>query len=445
MSMRYKGGVISATAPTTSAVAATGMWTLVQQMQAQAAGDWPVPISSASWIGTLTSSVQTREITVDAAGFVYMAGYASTSDAFITKYSSSGSIQWQKKITSGGQTRGITVDSSGNVYVVVIYNNNTFITIKLNSSGVIQWQRQLSGGSGNNFPYGISVDTSGNVYVAGWWSASPFSPLIFKYNNSGTFQWGVSISSGFTAECYCVTTDTSGNVYIAGRNLTEDGTRGNVLVIKLDSAGNIQWQSDIGDGAAVDYGYDIKTDSSGNVYVAGVVSNNMWVGKFNSSGAIVWQKKLTSTVQSGGVFLDSSNNVYVVGYGFVSSVYRLVIAKYNNSGTIQWQRMLGTSSGDSYGYGIAIDSFNNICVCGLLSVSSVNNAVFARLPSDGSLTGTYSVGAYSFVYEASSFTDSSTSFSVVSTSLTAASASLTQTTSALTLTDTTFTSSVTTL
>jgi hypothetical protein len=443
--MRYKGGVISATPPTTSTSAATGVWTLVQQLQAQEAGAWPVPISSARWIGTLTSSVQTRTITVDAAGFVYMAGYASSSDAFITKYSSSGSIQWQKKITSGGQARGITVDSSGNVYVILFYGNTSFVTIKLNSSGVIQWQKEANG-AGNEFAYGISVDASGNVYVAGWTTTtSPFAAIVFKYNNSGTFQWGKSIGSGVNTECYCVTTDTSGNVYIAGRNLTEDGTRGNVFVIKLDSAGNIQWQSDIGDGTAVDYGYGIKTDSSGNVYVTGIVSNNMWVGKFNSSGAVVWQKKLTSTVQSSDVFLDSSNNVYVVGYGFVSSVYRLVIAKYNNSGTIQWQRMLGTSSGDSYGYGIAIDSFNNICVCGLLSVSSVNNAVFARLPSDGSLTGTYSVGAYSFVYEASSFTDSSTSFSVVSTLLTAASASLTQTTSALAFTDTTFTSSVTTL
>ena len=43
MSMRYKGGVISATAPTTSASAASGVWTLPQQLQALAAGNWPSP------------------------------------------------------------------------------------------------------------------------------------------------------------------------------------------------------------------------------------------------------------------------------------------------------------------------------------------------------------------------------------------------------------------
>jgi hypothetical protein len=40
MSMRFKGGVISATAPTTSTSAASGIWTLPQQLQAIAAGNW---------------------------------------------------------------------------------------------------------------------------------------------------------------------------------------------------------------------------------------------------------------------------------------------------------------------------------------------------------------------------------------------------------------------
>ena len=41
MSRRYKGGVISATAPTTTSLVATGFWSLVQQLQAKAASLWP--------------------------------------------------------------------------------------------------------------------------------------------------------------------------------------------------------------------------------------------------------------------------------------------------------------------------------------------------------------------------------------------------------------------
>jgi hypothetical protein len=51
--MRYKGGVISATAPTTSSSAATGVWTLPQQFQAKAAGNWPavVPVVGSAFGG----------------------------------------------------------------------------------------------------------------------------------------------------------------------------------------------------------------------------------------------------------------------------------------------------------------------------------------------------------------------------------------------------------
>ena len=43
MSLRYKGGVISATPPTPTSSSATGVWTLEQQLQAEAAGNWPSP------------------------------------------------------------------------------------------------------------------------------------------------------------------------------------------------------------------------------------------------------------------------------------------------------------------------------------------------------------------------------------------------------------------
>lgn len=41
MSMRYRGGVVSATPPTTSTSAAVGIWSMSQQMQAAQAGAWP--------------------------------------------------------------------------------------------------------------------------------------------------------------------------------------------------------------------------------------------------------------------------------------------------------------------------------------------------------------------------------------------------------------------
>lgn len=51
MSMRYRGGVISATPPTTTTSAAVGVWTMSQQMQAAKAGAWPAQSYGPTTIG----------------------------------------------------------------------------------------------------------------------------------------------------------------------------------------------------------------------------------------------------------------------------------------------------------------------------------------------------------------------------------------------------------
>jgi len=51
MSMRYGGGVISGTPPTTTTSAAVGVWTMSQQMQAAKAGAWPAQSYAPTTIG----------------------------------------------------------------------------------------------------------------------------------------------------------------------------------------------------------------------------------------------------------------------------------------------------------------------------------------------------------------------------------------------------------
>jgi hypothetical protein len=78
MSNRYKGGIISATPPTTTggeSGTASGAWTLEQQMQAQAAGLWPLQPTGpwiedcfSTWLYTGNGSTQTINNGIDLAG-----------------------------------------------------------------------------------------------------------------------------------------------------------------------------------------------------------------------------------------------------------------------------------------------------------------------------------------------------------------------------------------
>ena len=96
--------------------------------------------------------------------------------------------------------------------------------------------------------------------------------------------------------------------------------------------------------------------------------------KSPDGGSDTWsgtQQLGTSSSDNGyGVTVDSSDNIYVTGYttggldgNTNSGDDDLILVKYNSSGTKQWTQQLGTSSSD-IGTGVTVDSSDNIYVTG---------------------------------------------------------------------------------
>ena len=415
-----------------------------------------------SWIGLLGGSGidVANSVALDSANNMYVFGYNNNNDFQLAKYSNTGVIQWQWSLISANLDNGtsITVDSANNIYICGITNYNTILLAKYNSSGALQWQRTLSG-SVEDLAYGITTDSANNIYIVGVTRpAFDNSSVIVKCDSSGNIQWQRRLSARSNSS-YAIATDSLDNVYIGG--ITVDTVSSTTVydfqVFKYDSSGNIQWQRKLRDfplsGNAANVVRGIATDSANNVYACGVsqnLSSSLYSGvivKYDSSGNIQWQNKLTN---SSGVILqsiaiDNSDNIYVTGYTVIAGTTSAIIAKYySGGGTLQWQRSLN-SSGADHGNSITVDSSGNIYFCGYSNVGGTDDFLFAKLPGDGTLTGTYTVGSSSFIYSVSSLTESSLGFYASASSLTDSGASLTSSGSSLTGATTTLTSTVTTL
>ena len=144
--------------------------------------------------------------------------------------------------------------------------------------------------------------------------------------------------SGFDTDAAGVAIDSSDNIYITGtsqgtnlfgKNATS-GTTDDIFVAKLNSSGVVQWVYTAG-GTGRDRGRKIALDSSGNVYVVGYYM---------------------STVDFGGGNVTSNGS------------WDAFILKLNSSGTFQWVKSYGGSTGNDLGRDVVVDSNDNVIMLG---------------------------------------------------------------------------------
>ena len=191
------------------------------------------------------------------------------------------------------------------------------------------------------------------------------------------------------------------------------------IPVVIDPA--MTWNTFLG-GTDIDYGYAIAVDGSGNVYVAGYSNltwgapvrahasqfggNDAFAAKLGRDGSLTWNTFLGgSGADFGrGIAVDSSGNVYVVGYSAATwgspvrpytSGNDAFAAKLNSSGALQWNTFLGSSGNSDFGRGIAVDGSGNVYVVGYSPATwgspvqaytaSPNDAFAAKLDSSGAL------------------------------------------------------------
>ena len=371
------------------------------------------------WISRLGTGADAVASAIDSSNNVYVVGSNTAgvagSGLEIAKYNTDGALQWQRMLDGALTDRGesIAVDSGGNVYIAGYFNTigdpYRGLLAKYNSSGTLLWQRQWQQNTDYaNYWYGVAVDSSANVYVVGEYDQGAGSRMaIAKYNTSGTLQWANTLGGpGGSNGTYGkgISVDSSANVYVVGSYYGPAPNYFEIVIAKLNTSGDLQWQRMLGGSPTRDDGYSIAVDSGGNAYIAGQSNSKALTAKYNTSGDLQWQRTLSGGVgeSANGIALDSSANVYTFGTTYNSTATRdeALIAKYDSSGSLQWQRRLG--GGRVYLGKSAVSGDGNFYAGGLVVLPvDLYYMLTVKLPVNGDKLGTFG----SFVYSATTLTD----------------------------------------
>tara|TARA_B110000977_G_C11054483_1_gene483566 strand:+ start:743 stop:2059 length:1317 start_codon:yes stop_codon:yes gene_type:complete len=371
----------------------------------------------------------TRTMAIDSANNVYVGGYnlsdpVNGPNLLLIKRDPLGAVIWQRVLTGAEDDVGfaVVVDLADNVYISGYTLSGgagslDFIVVKYDPSGDVIWQKFL-GGPSVDIGYSLAVDSANNLIVAGqgFTGLGNYDYSVSKLDSSGNQIWQAVIGGTEADTVRGVAVDSEDSIYVFGYSASEPAQNANMLLVKYNSAGDIQWGRLLG-GYNFEQGNAIAIDASDDIFIVGgsastgVGGYDMITAKLDKSGSIYWQKALGGAANDMGqsIAIDSLGNVYVCGWTQSQGTgsVTMIIARYDTLSNLIWQRVL-YGVGTEYSYKIAIDSNDDIVIAG--STTSVTldatESIAIKLPNDGSLTGQIQINGATFTYEAGELTPS---------------------------------------
>lgn len=262
-------------------------------------------------------------------------GKTDSSDCWVVKLDSNGYYQWSqsyggskddvaysiKQTTDkgyivAGYTMSNDLDVSGNHgYSNIIFPQDCWI-FKIDSIGKIEWQKCFGGKSGEIATSILQSDDGGYIFVGETFSRDgdvsgnhDFDDLwVVKLDGIGNLEWQKCLG-GHGAEIAHQIIKTADNAYVVvGETESSDGDvvreydNQNCWLIKLDLAGNLQWQSTYdylggGSGKSVQQTYD------GGFIIAGAnfLDNYLpaydgWATKVSPGGSSFYRQDVSDSI-----------------------------------------------------------------------------------------------------------------------------------------------------
>ena len=294
----------------------------------------------------------------------------SSGNSAVVKYDKNANFQWET--TADGDCRSIALDSSNNVYVSGYNSDWNMILTKISSSGVLQWSRILDKRDYDQI-FAVAVDGSSNVYMAGmsYDYDENRDIILVKYSSSGTYLWDRTLDIRDEDFCRGLTTDSSNNIYLVGHH-RDFSTSDDIFIAKYSSSGTFQWSTNWGVWYQDDEAQDIVLDSSNNIFVTGSTyesstNDDVVLIKFNSAGNLQWSQRWGGTGTDVGYSIDlsSDGDVFIGGATYEQSagLFDILLMVYNSAGSLKWCGRWGESQHDM-GRGIAITPTKQVYIGG---------------------------------------------------------------------------------
>lgn len=315
-------------------------------------------------------------------------GAAGVSDAWVVKINATGTIQWQRAVGANGSDGAVDVKQTATGYISTgTYRSRGYLVgdryiVKYDNAGNVLSEDFAVASGGKNMARSIELTTDGGYVVAGSISSTDgdisgnhfgTDGWVIKTDNNGVIQWQKPLGGSGEDYATSIKKTSDGGYIVTGNSNSIDGdvtvNHGGTdyWVVKLSSAGNIQWQKSFG-GTGIDSATSVQQTTDGGYVVMGRTtstdgdvtgnhgSTDYWLLKLDASGNLVWQKALGGTDSDVGLAVQQTSEGGYVVIGYSASTDGNItgnhggndcwVVKLDEVGNITWQKALGGTKSD---------------------------------------------------------------------------------------------------
>ncbi len=302
----------------------------------------------------------------------------------------------------------------------------------------IEWQKSY-GGSLWDQANAIRQTTDGGYVVAGYSESNDGDVggnngeqdyWIIKMGADGNIQWKEHFGGSASDRAEDIEQTADGGYIVAGHTLSADGDVGgnkgqrDCWIVKLDAAGQLQWERNYG-GSNIDIAYSVRETADSGYIVAGwtrstdgdVSGNNggddYWVIRLNSDGDIMWTRAYGGSDNDIAYSLEltSDEGFVLAGYSYSNNgdvggnfgVQDYWVLRCDAVGNILWEQNYGGTNSDlakeirttaDGGFVVAGVSFSSDGEVG--QNSGINDYWIVKLDADGDIQWTKVLGGSSY-------------------------------------------------
>jgi hypothetical protein len=292
--------------------------------------------------------------------------FSGNYDIYLIKMDGNFNIQWRKRFyTSQDVSVNLQPTSDGGYILggtIGAGSSTDVLLVKIDANGNIQWAKRY-GWSNFDLTWRARQTSDGGYIIAGLTNSfgNYRDPFLLKVDANGNVQW--------VKRYYITGNDWFNNViqtpdggYIVGGTYKGETWSSEILLVKTDANGNVQWAKLYGNYGSLgrDEGsLGIKTSDGG--YILGGFTDSFGAGtydwliiKVSSTGAVQWAKTyggLDWDLYPGAIQTsDGGFAIFGSTESFGSGSSDFMIIKTDAYGNPQWAKTYGGTAGDgSYG------------------------------------------------------------------------------------------------